>query len=71
MGGRVGIADHVTIGAGAQIAAGSGVMRTSRPARDGAATPAKPAREWLRGRCAAATGSRARREPRQTADGSE
>ena len=53
LGGRVGITDNVTIGAGAMLAAGSGVM-SQRPGRrrNGAARPAKPAREWLKANAA-------------------
>ena len=48
-GGRAGVADHVTIGDGARIGArGRGDAATFRPARPGAACPARPIRQWMR-----------------------
>lgn len=48
MGGRVGIADHVHIGAGAQLAAGSGIFRDIPPGEAWGGTPARPLRQYLR-----------------------
>ncbi len=49
MGGRVGVADHLSIGTGAMLAAGSGVI-TDVPARSKwGGTPAVSVREWLKG----------------------
>jgi UDP-3-O-[3-hydroxymyristoyl] glucosamine N-acyltransferase len=47
-GGRAGIADHVTIGAGARIAAAAGVIRDVPAGESWGGTPARPARQWLR-----------------------
>ncbi len=49
MGGKVGITDHLTIGAGAMIAAGSGLMSDVPPGAKWGGAPAGPAREWLKG----------------------
>jgi UDP-3-O-[3-hydroxymyristoyl] glucosamine N-acyltransferase len=48
LGGRVGLAPHLTIGAGAQIAAGSGLMHDVPPGERWAGFPAQPAKEWMR-----------------------
>ncbi|MEO0607793.1 MAG: UDP-3-O-(3-hydroxymyristoyl)glucosamine N-acyltransferase, partial [Pseudomonadota bacterium] len=48
MGGQVGIADHVHIGAGAQLAAGSGVLKTVPPGEIWGGVPAKPIKQWWR-----------------------
>jgi UDP-3-O-[3-hydroxymyristoyl] glucosamine N-acyltransferase len=48
LGAQVGIAEHVRIGAGARIAATSGVMRDVPAGEDYAGTPARPARQTLR-----------------------
>jgi UDP-3-O-[3-hydroxymyristoyl] glucosamine N-acyltransferase len=48
MGGKAGITDHVTIGAGAMIAAGAGVMHNVPPGERWGGGPAKPGRQWLR-----------------------
>lgn len=48
MGGRVGIADHVHIGAGAQLAASSGVFRDIPAGEAWGGVPAKPLRQYLR-----------------------
>jgi UDP-3-O-[3-hydroxymyristoyl] glucosamine N-acyltransferase len=48
LGGQVGIADHLTIGEGAQIGASSGVMHDVPAGAKWLGTPAKPAREQLR-----------------------
>jgi UDP-3-O-[3-hydroxymyristoyl] glucosamine N-acyltransferase len=47
-GGRAGIADHVRIGAGAEIAAASGVMHDVPAGERWAGAPAKPIRQWFR-----------------------
>jgi UDP-3-O-[3-hydroxymyristoyl] glucosamine N-acyltransferase len=44
----VGIADHLTIGEGAQIGASSGLMRDVPAGERWFGTPAKPAREQFR-----------------------
>ncbi len=45
-----GVADHLTIGSGAQIAAASAMRddATCPPVRPGAGVPAQPIRQWLR-----------------------
>lgn len=48
MGGQVGLADHLTIGNGAQIAAGSGLMRDVPPGEVWGGRPARPIKDWLR-----------------------
>ena len=49
MGGQVGIADHLTIGAGAMLAARAGVITDVPAGARWGGFPAGPAREWLRG----------------------
>ena len=48
MGGRVGLADHVTVGDGAQIAAAAGVMRDIPAGEVHAGLPARPIREFMK-----------------------
>ena len=48
MGGQVGLADHLVIGAGAQISAQSGLMRDIPAGEKWGGSPARPAREWLK-----------------------
>jgi UDP-3-O-[3-hydroxymyristoyl] glucosamine N-acyltransferase len=48
LGGQVGLADHVTIGTGAMIAAQSGVIGDVPAGARWGGYPAGPAREWLR-----------------------
>jgi UDP-3-O-[3-hydroxymyristoyl] glucosamine N-acyltransferase len=48
LGGKVGIADHLTIGEGAQVGAASGVMHDVPAGARWIGTPAKPAREQFR-----------------------
>ena len=48
MGGKVGLADHLTIGAGAMIAAGSGLMRDVPAGEKWGGRPARPVKEWLK-----------------------
>lgn len=48
LGGAVGIADHITIGDGAQIAASSGVMHDIPAGEYWGGTPATPARDQIR-----------------------
>lgn len=48
MGGQVGLADHLTIGAGAMLAAGSGLMRDVPAGETWGGRPARPIKEWLR-----------------------
>lgn len=47
-GGRAGLADHLKVGAGARIAAASGVMRDVGDGETWAGNPARPIRQWLR-----------------------
>ncbi len=47
-GGRVGLKDHVTIGAGARIAAGAAVLGDVPAGETWAGYPAKPIRSWMR-----------------------
>ena len=49
MGGQVGVVDHVTIGTGAMIAAGSGIMSDVPAGKKWGGSPAGPARDWLKG----------------------
>lgn len=48
MGGRVGVADHVHIGAGAKLAGSAGVFRDIPPGEVWGGVPAKPLRQYLR-----------------------
>ena len=48
MGGRVGIADHVTIGDGAQLAASSGIFRDIPAGERWGGIPAKPIKQYMR-----------------------
>jgi UDP-3-O-[3-hydroxymyristoyl] glucosamine N-acyltransferase len=48
LGGQVGIVGHLSIGAGAQIAASSNVATDVPPGVRWGGTPAKPIREWMR-----------------------
>ncbi len=48
LGGKVGVADHLTIGVGARVAAGSGVMRDVEDGQTVGGYPAVPIREWHR-----------------------
>jgi UDP-3-O-[3-hydroxymyristoyl] glucosamine N-acyltransferase len=48
LGGQVGIADHLTIGEGAQIGAASGLMRDVPAGEKWFGSPAKPGREFFR-----------------------
>jgi UDP-3-O-[3-hydroxymyristoyl] glucosamine N-acyltransferase len=48
MGGRVGVADHRTIGAGATLAGGCAVFQDVPPGEVWSGYPAKPLRKWLR-----------------------
>ncbi len=47
-GGRVGLKDHITVGKGAQIAAGSAVLQDVKAGETVAGYPAKPIRSWMR-----------------------
>jgi UDP-3-O-[3-hydroxymyristoyl] glucosamine N-acyltransferase len=47
-GGRVGVADHRSIGAGANVAAGSGVLEDIPAGETWGGYPAKPLRRWAR-----------------------
>ena len=47
-GGAVGVSDHMHIGAGARVAARSGVMHTIPPGETWCGTPAKPIRRFMR-----------------------
>ena len=48
LGGSVGLAPHVTIGRGAQVAARSGVMNDVPPGEIWGGYPAKPRKQWMR-----------------------
>jgi UDP-3-O-[3-hydroxymyristoyl] glucosamine N-acyltransferase len=48
LGGSVGLAPHVTIGTGAQVAARSGVMNDIPPGEIWGGYPAKPRKQWMR-----------------------
>jgi UDP-3-O-[3-hydroxymyristoyl] glucosamine N-acyltransferase len=48
LGGQVGISDHLTIGAGARVAARGGVITDVPAGVDWGGFPARPFREWLR-----------------------
>ena len=48
LGGSVGLAPHVTIGRGAQVAARSGVMNDIPPGEIWGGYPAKPRKQWMR-----------------------
>lgn len=48
MGGRVGIADHTHIGAGARLAADSAIMRDIPAGETWGGSPAKPLTQWMR-----------------------
>ena len=48
MGGRVGVADHRIIGAGATLAGGAAVLQDVPPGEIWSGYPAKPMRKWLR-----------------------
>ncbi len=50
MGGQVGLTGHLKIGAGARIAAGSGVMHDVPPGERWMGAPAQPLRDFVRGR---------------------
>lgn len=49
LGGQVGVAGHLTIGDGSQVAAQSGVTRSTGPGSKIGGTPAQPMNDWLRG----------------------
>jgi UDP-3-O-[3-hydroxymyristoyl] glucosamine N-acyltransferase len=48
MGGQVGVSDHLTIGAGARLAAKAGVTRDVAAGETVGGYPAMPVREWHR-----------------------
>lgn len=48
MGGQVGVADHVTIGAGSRFAARAGVISNLAGGMDYGGIPAKPLKQWAR-----------------------
>ncbi len=47
-GGRAGLADHITVGSGARIAAGAAVLTSVPEGATYAGYPAKPSRTWMR-----------------------
>jgi UDP-3-O-[3-hydroxymyristoyl] glucosamine N-acyltransferase len=59
LGASVGLADNVTVGEGAQIAAASGVHRDVPAGARWSGMPARPLRQWLREMKALARLSRA------------
>jgi UDP-3-O-[3-hydroxymyristoyl] glucosamine N-acyltransferase len=48
LGGRVGIADHVKVGAGVSLAGSAGLFRDVADGETWGGTPAKPIRQWMR-----------------------
>jgi UDP-3-O-[3-hydroxymyristoyl] glucosamine N-acyltransferase len=48
LGARAGLVDNVTVGEGAQIAAGSGVHGEVPPGARWGGAPAKPMKQWMR-----------------------
>jgi UDP-3-O-[3-hydroxymyristoyl] glucosamine N-acyltransferase len=48
MGGRVGMADHITVGAGARLAANSGLMHDVPAGETWCGVPAVPIRRFMR-----------------------
>jgi UDP-3-O-[3-hydroxymyristoyl] glucosamine N-acyltransferase len=48
MGGQVGVSDHLTVGAGARLAAKAGVTRDVAAGETVGGYPAMPVREWHR-----------------------
>jgi UDP-3-O-[3-hydroxymyristoyl] glucosamine N-acyltransferase len=48
LGGKVAIASHVTIGRGARVAGGSGVMNDVPPGKTWGGYPARPKMQWMR-----------------------
>jgi len=65
LGGQVGIADHLTIGEGAQVGAKSGVMHDVPAGERWLGTPAMPARELMQQVSLQTAGSRSPRHPAQ------
>jgi UDP-3-O-[3-hydroxymyristoyl] glucosamine N-acyltransferase len=63
IGGQVAIADHLRIGAGARIAARSGVMRDVPAGTTVGGAPALPIRQWHRQTAALARLAARRRPP--------
>jgi UDP-3-O-[3-hydroxymyristoyl] glucosamine N-acyltransferase len=49
LGGKVGIADHITIGTGAQLGAQAGVMHDVPPGERWLGSPAQPMRDFMKG----------------------
>jgi UDP-3-O-[3-hydroxymyristoyl] glucosamine N-acyltransferase len=72
MGGQVGVADHVTIGAGTALGAKSGVMRDTPPGTRWMGLPAKPVKQFFREVAAIERLARRGRaeEPREREEGS-
>jgi UDP-3-O-[3-hydroxymyristoyl] glucosamine N-acyltransferase len=66
LGGQVGLAGHLTIGAGAQVAASSGVMNDIPRGAKWGGTPGRPIRDWFRDE--AALRALSRRPVRPVAD---
>jgi len=48
MGGKAGMTDHLTIGDGAQLAAGTGLMRDVPPGAVYGGRPGRPIKIWLK-----------------------
>jgi UDP-3-O-[3-hydroxymyristoyl] glucosamine N-acyltransferase len=71
LGGQVGLADHVTIGEGAQLAAASGVMHDVPPGEQWMGTPAKPVRAFMREFVTLGQIARGRRDRSRSGDSGE
>jgi len=69
MGGRVGLADNITVGSGAMIGAAAGVMTDIPAGEKWVGTPAMPMKEFFKG--VAAVRKLARGEGDKTAGGDE
>lgn len=71
LGGQAGIGGHLHIGAGAAVAAQSGIVRDVEPGARLAGTPARPIRAYLRDNLALARSEAKKRRARSTANAAE